>query len=92
MPLWTIALLSGVTGFASFFSGRQPQVTPEMVDGLRHHEIVNCEKAVRDLGYEKVPLRTMLETALAWQVEHQTSWRSPGTAGGVSSARSFASG
>jgi nucleoside-diphosphate-sugar epimerase len=69
VPLWTIALLSGVTGFASFFTGRQPQVTPEMVDGLRHHEIVNCEKAVRDLGYEKVPLRTMLETALAWQVE-----------------------
>lgn len=69
VPLWTISLLSGLTGFASLFTGRQPQVTPEMVDGLRHHEIVNCEKAVRDLGYEKVPLRMMLETALAWQVE-----------------------
>ena len=40
-----------------------------MVAGLTHHEIVNCEKAVRELGYEKVALRSMLETALAWQVE-----------------------
>ncbi|MGO8993093.1 MAG: NAD-dependent epimerase/dehydratase family protein [Polyangiaceae bacterium] len=69
VPLWTIGLVSGLTGFASLFTGKQPAVTPEMVEGLRHHEIVSCEKAVKELGYEKVPLRTMLETALAWQVE-----------------------
>jgi len=68
-PLWVIALTSGATRFGSLFTGRQPAVTREMLAGVVHQEIVNCEKAVRELGYEKVPLRTMLESALAWQVE-----------------------
>jgi dihydroflavonol-4-reductase len=69
VPIWLIALLSGLTRFGSLFTGRQPAVTKEMLAGLTHHEIVNCEKAVRELGYEKVPLLKMVETALAWQVE-----------------------
>jgi nucleoside-diphosphate-sugar epimerase len=69
VPLWAIRMLSGVTRLGSLFTGRQPAVTREMVAGLTHHEIVSCEKAVRELGFEKVPLRAMLETALAWQVE-----------------------
>jgi nucleoside-diphosphate-sugar epimerase len=69
VPLWTVGLASGVSRAASLLTGQQPAVTKEMFAGLTHHEIVNCEKAVRELGYEKVPLRTMLETALAWQVE-----------------------
>jgi nucleoside-diphosphate-sugar epimerase len=69
VPLWAVGLASVATGFGSLFTGRQPAVTPEMVEGLKHHEIVNCEKAVVELGYEKVPLRKMLESALAWQVE-----------------------
>ena len=68
-PLWVIRMLSGLTRFGSIFTGSQPAVTREMVEGLTHHEIVSCEKAVRELGFEKVPLRSMLETALAWQVE-----------------------
>ena len=68
MPLWVIALLSGLTRFGSLFTGRQPAVTPEMLDGLRHSEIVNCEKAVR-ARVRKGPASIMLETALAWQVE-----------------------
>jgi dihydroflavonol-4-reductase len=68
-PLWVIALTSGATRFGSLFTGRQPAVTREMLAGVVHQEIVNCEKAVRELGYEKVPLRAMLESALAWQVE-----------------------
>jgi nucleoside-diphosphate-sugar epimerase len=69
VPLWAISLASAATRFGSLFTGRQPAVTREMVAGLTHHEIVRCEKAVVELGYEKVPLRKMLETALAWQVE-----------------------
>ncbi len=69
VPLWMISLASAATGFASMFTGKQPAVTPEMVAGLSHHEIVNCEKAVRELGFEKVALRAMVETALAWQRE-----------------------
>jgi dihydroflavonol-4-reductase len=69
VPLWTVGVLSGVSRLGSIFSGQQPAVTKEMLAGLTHDEIVSCEKAVRELGYEKVPLRTMLESALAWQVE-----------------------
>jgi dihydroflavonol-4-reductase len=69
LPLGVIALVSGLTRFGSLFTGRQPAVTKEMLAGLTHHEIVNCEKAVRELGFEKIALRTMLEAALAWQVE-----------------------
>jgi dihydroflavonol-4-reductase len=69
VPLWTVGVASGLSRFGSIFTGQQPAVTKEMLAGLTHDEIVNCEKAVRELGYEKVPLRTMLETALTWQVE-----------------------
>ena len=69
VPLWAVAIASGATRLGSLVTGKQPAVTKEMLAGLTHHEIVSCEKAVRELGYEKVPLRTMLETALAWQVE-----------------------
>jgi dihydroflavonol-4-reductase len=69
VPLWAVGVASALSRFGSLFTGTQPAVTEEMLAALRQHEIVNCEKAVRELGYDKVPLRTMLESALAWQVE-----------------------
>ncbi len=69
IPLWVVALASAATRFGSLFTGRQPAVTKEMLAGLTHHEIVDCEKAARELGFERVPLRAMVEAALAWQVE-----------------------
>jgi dihydroflavonol-4-reductase len=68
-PLWAIRIGSAFTRFGSLFTGREPAITREMLAGLTHHEIVSCEKAVTELGYEKVPLKAMLETALAWQRE-----------------------
>jgi dihydroflavonol-4-reductase len=69
VPLWAVGVASALSRFGALFTGTQPAVTKEMLAGLTHHEIVNCEKAVRELGYEKVPLRAMVESALAWQVE-----------------------
>jgi nucleoside-diphosphate-sugar epimerase len=69
LPLALIRVASAGSRVSALFTGKQPAITAEMVKGLEHSEIVNCAKAVRELGYETVPLRTMLETALAWQRE-----------------------
>ena len=53
----------------SMVTHRAPLVTPEMVEGLVHEEVADLSKAMRELGYETVTLRAMLESALAWQIE-----------------------
>ena len=40
-----------------------------MVEGLVHEEVVDSSKAIRELGFETITVREMLENALAWQIE-----------------------
>jgi dihydroflavonol-4-reductase len=69
IPLWLLEGLAGVGQGVSRITGREPFVTPEMVEGLIQEEVVDSSKAIRELGYETVPLRAMIESALAWQRE-----------------------
>jgi dihydroflavonol-4-reductase len=69
LPRWILGAAAGVGSITSLFTRREPAVTPEMVEGLVHEEIADSSKAIRELGYETVSLRAMLESALAWQVD-----------------------
>jgi dihydroflavonol-4-reductase len=68
VPRWVLRALAAVGGVTSRVTRGEPAVTPEMVEGLVHEEVVDSSKAVRELGYETIALRAMLEHALAWQV------------------------
>ncbi len=69
MPRWVLGAAARVGGVVSMVTHRAPLVTPEMVEGLVHEEVADSSKAMRELGYETVTLRAMLESALAWQIE-----------------------
>jgi dihydroflavonol-4-reductase len=69
IPLPVLAALAAVGQATSLVTRREPFLTPEMVEGLVHLEVVDSSKAIRELGYETVGLRAMLEGALAWQVQ-----------------------
>ncbi|MGL4550689.1 MAG: NAD-dependent epimerase/dehydratase family protein [Gemmataceae bacterium] len=64
-----ILRLAGWTmGLVSRFTGREPFVTPDAASYLCATLIGKSDKAVRELGYEPVPLRAMLEDSYRWLV------------------------
>jgi len=69
IPLWVLRALGDAGRVTSAVTHRQPFVTPEMAEGLAQEAVVDSAKAIRELGYETPPLRSMLETALSWQRE-----------------------
>jgi dihydroflavonol-4-reductase len=69
VPLGILEALARVGQATSRVTRREPFLTPEMVEGLVHEEVVDSSKAIRELGYETVSLRAMLESALTWQRE-----------------------
>lgn len=69
VPRWVLGILAAIGGATSRWTRRPPTLTPEMMEGLAHVEVVDSSKAIRELGYETVSLRAMLEHALAWQIE-----------------------
>jgi dihydroflavonol-4-reductase len=69
IPRWVLAALAAAGGVASRVTRREPPVTREMVEGLVHEEVVDSSKAIRELGFETITVREMLENALAWQIE-----------------------
>ncbi|HEX4445157.1 MAG TPA: NAD-dependent epimerase/dehydratase family protein, partial [Polyangiaceae bacterium] len=67
-PRWLLSALAEA-GKLLTLAGRPPPVTPEMLEGLTQEEVVDSSKAIRELGYETPDLRSMLQAALAWQIE-----------------------
>jgi len=58
--------LGRILNFVSRFTRREPFVTPEGAAYLSANLICRDDKAVRELGYRAVPLRTMLEDCYRW--------------------------
>ncbi len=58
--------LGQIMNLVSRFTGREPFVTPEAAAYLSANLICRDDKAVRELGYRAVPLRTMLEDCYRW--------------------------
>jgi nucleoside-diphosphate-sugar epimerase len=58
--------LGRILNLVSRITGREPFVTPEGAAYLSANLICRDHKAVRELGYRGVPLRTMLEDCYHW--------------------------
>jgi len=67
-PVWAVKAIAAVGDFMSGFTGREPSFTPEMAEGLGGSFTVTSAKAIRDLGYEVVSLKTMVRDCYDWMV------------------------
>ena len=67
MPVPLIRALGRVSQWASYVTRRAPTVTPEIALGLsRPPHLFKSDRAVRELGYEAVPLEEMLRESYEW--------------------------
>jgi dihydroflavonol-4-reductase len=67
MPVPLIRALGRVSQWGSHFTRRAPTVTPEIAIGLsRPPHLFKSDRAIRELGYEAVPLEDMLRESYEW--------------------------
>ncbi len=67
MPGWIIRALGRVSQWGSYVTKKAPTVTPEIAAGTaRPPHLFKSDKAIRELGYEAVPLETTLREAYDW--------------------------
>ena len=64
LPLIAGKIFGGVEAFRARRSGRQPQLTPGVVDIFKHDWVYSSAKAVRELGYHVVTLEKGLSETL----------------------------
>jgi nucleoside-diphosphate-sugar epimerase len=64
MPRWVLATYARFAQLGSFFTGKQPTVTPELIAAAPCS--IRSDKAVHDLGYEAVPLAEMIRESYEW--------------------------
>lgn len=68
-PAIAIKTMAAVNQLVAHVTRRRPAITPEAAYFLYHDEHLNCDKAVRELGYKTVPLATSLAESHAWLTE-----------------------
>ncbi|HEY1694523.1 MAG TPA: NAD-dependent epimerase/dehydratase family protein [Polyangiaceae bacterium] len=67
MPGWVIRALGRVSQWGSYVTRRAPTVTPEIAAGTsRPPHLFKSDKAIRELGYEAVPVEAMLKESFDW--------------------------
>lgn len=67
-PLFLVKAVAAAGDFISTLTGREPSVTPEMADAFGREITVTAAKAKRDLGFQVVPLKTMVKDCYDWMV------------------------
>ena len=68
-PAWMMRLGGRLFNWMSWFTGREPLVTPESAAFLSADLVCCTDKAVRELGYQPQSLRKMLADSYAWMVK-----------------------
>ena len=63
-----LRIAAGAGGLASRFTGKQPPITPEMVETISKSVSTKSTKAQRELGYRIVPLKEMVKDCYDWMV------------------------
>ncbi|HEX6550872.1 MAG TPA: NAD-dependent epimerase/dehydratase family protein, partial [Gammaproteobacteria bacterium] len=64
--LFLVKTVAAVGDLVSTLTGREPSVTPEMADAFGRDITVTADKAKRDLGFQVVPLKTMIKDCYDW--------------------------
>jgi nucleoside-diphosphate-sugar epimerase len=67
-PLWLMWPVAVTLDLAARVTKRAPVLTPESLISLGHSPLVRGEKATRELGYQAVPLETMVRACYEWLV------------------------
>lgn len=65
-PMWVLRGLGTASDLASRVTGKEPDLTPELVRQLSHSAWADVSKAVEKLGYEVVPLPVMVKETVDW--------------------------
>jgi nucleoside-diphosphate-sugar epimerase len=68
LPPWLLRAAGRTLELASRLTGREPPITREGAEILVADCTFDCGKAVRELGFRPVPLRTILEDCHRWLV------------------------
>lgn len=66
VPAPLLMLSARLGAFRALFTGREPTVTPEGARLAIRRQFADCSKAVRELGYEIVPLDDMVHECIDW--------------------------
>jgi dihydroflavonol-4-reductase len=65
-PIGLLKLVARVNDFVSIFTGKEPSITPELIEGFGGTMSVTSAKAQRELGYRIVPLTEMVKDCYDW--------------------------
>lgn len=65
-PVFLIKAVAAIGEFVSNFTGNAPAITSEMAEGLGGSVTVTAAKAQRELGFQVVPLKTMVKDCFDW--------------------------
>ena len=71
IPVSAFIAIAHAKAAFSFLTGREPDLTPDGLRLMLNEAHIETEKAERELGYRRVPLRTMLEDTYTWLAGHQ---------------------
>ena len=66
MPAPLLKLIARIGTALAVFTGKPPEITPEMAALMCTHTHCDTDKAERVLGYRKVPVKTCVEDSIAW--------------------------
>ncbi|MBI2957022.1 MAG: SDR family oxidoreductase [Acidobacteria bacterium] len=70
VPYWVAQVVAGAHYARSLVTRREPPITPELLRAARHTRYYTSERAIRELGYPRTPLRVSLEKTYRWYVEN----------------------
>jgi dihydroflavonol-4-reductase len=65
-PAWLLKAVAAAGEWAAILTGKEPRLTREAATMATRTLYCDCSKAVRELGFRTVPLRTMAEDCYAW--------------------------
>jgi nucleoside-diphosphate-sugar epimerase len=66
MPSLLLKLMARIETTLATFTGKPPEMTPEMAALMCAHTRCATDKAERVLGYKRIPVRTCVEDSIAW--------------------------
>ena len=66
MPSYILKTIARIETTLATFTGKPPEITPEMAALMCAHTRCATDKAERVLGYKRVPVRTCVEDSIAW--------------------------
>ena len=68
VPAPVIKVVAAIQDFISNFTGKEPDLTPEMAKGFSGNVTITAAKAQRELGFKIVPLEEMVKDCYDWMV------------------------